>query len=68
MHNPALPRVRSDTVEGQQFYDAVAERLQRIAGERKGHPKIEPIDTTGLSGTDLILANKINEIIARLQG
>jgi hypothetical protein len=50
---------------GARFLEAVRTNMEIIMGRRGG--AVDPVDTTGMSGNDLVLAEKLNEIIARLQ-
>lgn len=64
---PAIPEVLGE-LRGQariSFDKAVKEHLEVTAGRRGG--KIAPLDTSALTGVDLTLAQKINELIALLQ-
>jgi hypothetical protein len=66
MTKRAIPDIPKSAIgEERRFFEAVKEDVERIMGVRGG--KILPINTSGMSGNDLTLAQKINEIIERLQ-
>lgn len=62
MKKPAIPSIGAAQSK---INAAVKDNLEIITGRRS---KIVEVSTTGLTGNDLILANKINEILERLQG
>lgn len=62
MKKPAIPPPNSSP---ELALKAVKENIEIMAGRRGS--KIALIDTTNLSAIDLLLADKINEILNRLQ-
>lgn len=62
MKKPAIPQSNSTP---ELVLRALKENVEIIAGRRG--TKIARIDTTNLTSIDLLLADKINEILDRLQ-
>jgi hypothetical protein len=50
---------------GRPCLEAIKENLEVITGQRV--TPLALVDTAGMTGNDLILAQKINEIVSRLQ-
>lgn len=62
----AIPRVPpSGDKDRRGFDEATKEVLEVITGRRVA--KIKPVNTASMTGNDLVLAQKLNEIIERLQ-
>ena len=62
MKKPAIPYVQNDPSG---VLTAIKENIEIVTGRRA--TKITELDTTNITGYDLTLAQKVNEILARLQ-
>lgn len=61
-----IPRVPPTDDKERSGFDGATKEVIEILTGRRGQ-KIKAINTAGMTGNDLVLAQKINEIIARLQ-
>lgn len=61
-----IPRVPPTTEKERSSFDGAMKEVLEILTGRRGE-KIKDVNTAGMTGNDLVFAQKLNEIIARLQ-